>query len=349
MRHSPAWTLPWTCSSAAGGWNYVLDWFCSNYSANAETQSPGELGIPTPFPRRHFPTYSSHSIQDSVAYYRHRCSTTFRMGSLAYLALAATLASPLARAAASPGTFEIDLIFPKNDTYAPVQLMPVIFALKNPALASPLDVHIRWLFNQRGNINSPGSWSHDIDLRHLNASTSDPYLSISSIPSLSGIEGAWALTWILTTGNCSGSEMGVTSFDNQDNVIIFTTRNTSQPPDLEAATSPATCDKSPGTAFNVTAIEEITIPQNFDGQSSCAVLGASPTTRDPCAVTINPSAASSMTAAISASACSASVITCPPSPSSSAKSDAGRPLPQDAAWLFITLAALTRFLSGWAS
>ncbi|KAK4495278.1 hypothetical protein PRZ48_013607 [Zasmidium cellare] len=211
---------------------------------------------------------------------------------LNYLGLVPILASPLALAAASPGILEVDLVFPQNGTYAPVPLMPVVFALRNIALASPLDLSISWTFNERGSIDS-GSWDGRQNLTHLNASSSDPYLYNSFIPSLAGVESQWVLTWILETGNCSGPGLGLTSFASQYNHIVFTTRNTSQPPDLGAAASSTTCGKNASSAFNVTAIEEVSLAENFDGQPSCAVLGASPTVQGPSGITINPSAASS--------------------------------------------------------
>jgi len=35
-----------------------------------------------------------------------------------------------ASAITSPGTFKVDLLFPRNSTYTPQALMPIVFALK---------------------------------------------------------------------------------------------------------------------------------------------------------------------------------------------------------------------------
>jgi hypothetical protein len=42
----------------------------------------------------------------------------------------------------TPGIFEVDLLFPRNETYTPQALMPVVFAMQNPTLASPLGAFI---------------------------------------------------------------------------------------------------------------------------------------------------------------------------------------------------------------
>lgn len=263
---------------------------------------------------------------------------------LACIALAAAFAPQLAHAAASTGIFEIDLVFPQNGTYATVPFMPVVFAVQNPELASSLDAQISWSIFEYGSWShdTPGSWSHDIDLRTLNASTSNPYLSASYNPKMSGIESTWVFTWEITTGNCSRS-VGMPSYNNSDSGIIFTTRNSSQPPDLEAATRSPQCISDMGSAFNVT--DQISNPDpEFKPSYSCAVLGSTPTTRDSCAVTINASAASSISAAISQSACSASVVSCTATPSPTpSKSAAARPARRHAAWLVAAIASLTSF------
>lgn len=41
-----------------------------------------------------------------------------------------------------PATVEVDLIFPRNDTYGPSVLFPIVFAIQNIALAPSLDPSI---------------------------------------------------------------------------------------------------------------------------------------------------------------------------------------------------------------
>lgn len=41
--------------------------------------------------------------------------------------------------------FEVDLLFPRNETYAPSWLMPIVFAVQNPPLTvPPLSASIEW-------------------------------------------------------------------------------------------------------------------------------------------------------------------------------------------------------------
>jgi hypothetical protein len=39
---------------------------------------------------------------------------------------------------------EYDVIFPPNNTYAPVAIMPVVFAIQNPQARVPLQFGINW-------------------------------------------------------------------------------------------------------------------------------------------------------------------------------------------------------------
>ncbi|KAK0623974.1 hypothetical protein B0T14DRAFT_536659 [Immersiella caudata] len=62
---------------------------------------------------------------------------------------AVRLLSYLVVAVAAPGILEIDLIFPRNETYAPMKLFPIMFAVKNAALAKQLSIGIN-LFIRNG-------------------------------------------------------------------------------------------------------------------------------------------------------------------------------------------------------
>lgn len=84
--------------------------------------------------------------------YNHAC----------FLAWAALMAGSMAvmgddTGGANPGIFEVDLLFPQNETYTPQALMPIVFALQNPLLASPLGSGINWNLWEGNNLTSPGS------------------------------------------------------------------------------------------------------------------------------------------------------------------------------------------------
>jgi hypothetical protein len=53
-----------------------------------------------------------------------------------------------------PAIVEYDVIFPRNDTYAPVAVMPVVFAIQNPQAGVPLQFEIgRWIYENGGHEN----------------------------------------------------------------------------------------------------------------------------------------------------------------------------------------------------
>lgn len=41
-----------------------------------------------------------------------------------------------------PADIQVDLVFPRNETYAPTQMFPTVFAIDNFDSATPLDLYI---------------------------------------------------------------------------------------------------------------------------------------------------------------------------------------------------------------
>lgn len=58
------------------------------------------------------------------------------------LAVAATAALSCPLVLAAPDTVELDLVFPRNETYPPVYPFPIVFALRNPAAIWPFDFNL---------------------------------------------------------------------------------------------------------------------------------------------------------------------------------------------------------------
>jgi hypothetical protein len=54
-----------------------------------------------------------------------------------------------------PAIVEYDVIFPRNDTYAPVAVMPVVFAIQNPQAGVPLQFEINWWIYENGRHENP--------------------------------------------------------------------------------------------------------------------------------------------------------------------------------------------------
>ena len=46
--------------------------------------------------------------------------------------------------AAIKGNAKVDVIFPRNDTFAPTPLMPIVFAVQNPAVAQQLNLRLNY-------------------------------------------------------------------------------------------------------------------------------------------------------------------------------------------------------------
>ncbi|GLB07561.1 hypothetical protein ABZX51_007350 [Aspergillus tubingensis] len=188
--------------------------------------------------------------------------------------------------------FEVDLISPRNETYAPEALMPIVFALQNSPLASSLEAYITWDLLEGNNRSSPGSINGGLlELASSDLWSSGLHFVTRFVDTLPYPDGSWTFAWTLHISDCSqnGSEPQDIKFHND---IVFTVSQSGKAPSLEAATSSGTCGIQNANALNVTAIGE-----------ECGVLGPSPTT-NPCAATVNASAASSIWAAATAYACS---------------------------------------------
>jgi hypothetical protein len=180
-----------------------------------------------------------------------------------------------------PGIFEVDLLFPRNETYAPSWLMPIVFAVQNPSLAVPLSATIQWTLWEGNDTRSPGSiGAGDIevagDVVTVKPAPSNPYLLSSAVNTISYPDGVWTLAWYLQYNLCGSlthSEIFTT---------VFTVNKSGKAIDLEAATSSDVCGNTEAQGFNITS---------FDG----CHLGPSPTT-NPCVATIDSAAASSLSA-----------------------------------------------------
>jgi hypothetical protein len=204
-------------------------------------------------------------------------------------------------AATYPATVEFDVVFPRNDTYAPAELMPVVFAIQNPQAAVPLTLGIEWSLQRLGSSGGPLAGSF-VDLAWANFST-DPYFVVLSTNQLNATEGSFGLLWVLHSGNCSGNLPGATQLGSSIgyNNIKFTTKNGAQQPSL--MTGPDMCPIE-NLTFNVTGTLPVADPIQYSDRNVCAVVSEPPPPANPCAVKVNDSIASSISVAITASACS---------------------------------------------
>ncbi|KAI2468836.1 hypothetical protein F4781DRAFT_396505 [Annulohypoxylon bovei var. microspora] len=254
---------------------------------------------------------------------------------LCRLLLPILLCWPTVQAVVFPATVEVHLVFPRNDTFAPSALTPIVFAIYNSQLAAPLDLNFDWDIYQPANPHGP-TFTGGIDLIYVNFTntSSDPYYAFTTTNVFNATEGAWALVWSLSSGNCSrptsagSNKASSITYYNRVSYLDFTTKNGAQQPDLVTATD-ADSDTCANTTeryftFNVTGTLDTPNPSKYDGRETCAVIAppfqTGPTTAKSCAPTIDASAASSISAAITSKACKSvdPVVSCPPDATSDA-------------------------------
>jgi hypothetical protein len=201
-----------------------------------------------------------------------------------------------------PAIVEFDVVFPRNDSYAPVELMPVVFAIQNPQAAVPLTFAIEWSIQKLESSEGPLAGSL-FDLTWANFSTANPYFVVLSTNQLNGTEGSFSLLWTLHSGNCSaGNPPGATRLGSSTgyNNIKFTTKNGAQQPSL--VTGPGMCPTE-NLTFNVTGTLPVVDPTQYSNHNACAVVAELPPPANPCAIKVDNAIASSISATITAAAC----------------------------------------------
>ncbi|KAL7803465.1 hypothetical protein V8C44DRAFT_344171 [Trichoderma aethiopicum] len=202
-----------------------------------------------------------------------------------------------------PALLEVDLLFPHNATYAPSPLMPILFAVQNPALADHLQATITFDLWQGNDTRSPGSvggvpLAVGLDVLTERQPSNEPLLLNAPVNTVAYPDGVWTLAWALEYSNCSQYMVRSETF-----YTVFAVSKSGQVPDMKAGTSADVCGASRGLAFN------------FTSWSVCDMQGPSPTT-NPCSVTVDSAAVSSLSALARATGyvCSPnSNLTCPTS------------------------------------
>ncbi|KAL0466563.1 hypothetical protein QR685DRAFT_99617 [Neurospora intermedia] len=226
----------------------------------------------------------------------------------AFLSAVLLWAMQVGAQATFPATVEVDLIFPRNDTYAPSTLFPIVFAFQNAALAPSLDPSLDLLL-----WDSTFSHADDytVKLKSTNF-TNEPtfvYTYISTLNTTAdGAPTSYMLSWELGARNCS--HFGVIGGGFRSLGVTFTIANGAPEPDLVGATAnSALCTDASYFAFNLTGTVDV-YPAQYDGRNSCAVLSdVQPLVDgDPCAVHVDSATASSISAALTATACADAVI-----------------------------------------
>ncbi|KAK6515171.1 hypothetical protein TWF506_007516 [Arthrobotrys conoides] len=220
------------------------------------------------------------------------------VGSLAYFGAAAVNAA---------GVVEVGIVFPRtNQTYAPTDKFPIVFAVQNAKLAKNLRLSISSFVRNgpdlRGGVANSDA-KHDLTYANY---TSDPYLVYHYLNL--NAEGPYELFSTTIWASCDESRDEVVFLGNSTNLVVrFDVKNGGQNVDLVAATADEdkTCPAQ-GFAINVTD-QTREVRETLDDRVSgtCAVLASSsPTpTANPCRVKIDSAATASMSAALQAALC----------------------------------------------
>lgn len=88
-----------------------------------------------------------------------------------------SLSTLVATAHAATHPVEVDLIFPRNDTYSPTYDFPVVFAVQNSQHAELLNIHLRYQISWGDFRNNYTDWW--TDLMWANWSSADPYFTFA--------------------------------------------------------------------------------------------------------------------------------------------------------------------------
>lgn len=225
--------------------------------------------------------------------------------SLQYLALSGWwLHSVAATELTFPVITEINLVFPRNDTYAPVDLMPIVFAVQHPVPADYqgvqeyLGLDVKWSLAKLG--DSDGLTDYGFrNVKWINYTESEAHFVVDYTNRLNDTEGLFAVTWSITTKNCSADPLVTDNFGFYVSTnVTFTVKKGAAQPDFVAAAGPDTCDAMWGQAINVTGATPFTPMRD-----TCAILAKATPAPNPCALKVDEARASSLSAEITASAC----------------------------------------------
>ncbi|AEO70564.1 uncharacterized protein THITE_2122187 [Thermothielavioides terrestris NRRL 8126] len=209
-----------------------------------------------------------------------------------------------------PATFEVDLIFPRNETYAPTPFFPIVFAVQNAALARSIETDFDLeLYDTTAGHNFSGE-SPFLKPERFNFTTEPTYIYtwVASLGTTHGLaETTHQLSWSFSSVNCSNSSeyFHLGGALQPANPVFFTIRNGTQQTDFVAAlANNESCADRSHAAFNVTGtLPAAPLLQN--GYNSCAVLSnVQPfVSGNPCAVKLSTETASSIMAAMTAEVC----------------------------------------------
>ncbi|KAF2281536.1 uncharacterized protein EI97DRAFT_429549 [Westerdykella ornata] len=236
--------------------------------------------------------------------------------------LAASMVPVGAGASKTSGVVEVDLVFPRNETYAPTPLLPIIFAFQNAELAPSVGFQIRFYAADWKTWDPSKMWTiftHEYDMRWANFTSREPYFEYDPFKSFRD-EGTWLLVWEVTWASCNDTQdryyRDRPILNTTGGQIIFTTKISGPEIDLIAATNDQNCAENWGVAVDVPDVRDAPSGVEWFPSTTCAVTATTTPKPDPCKVKIDAEIASSISSSMTSAVCNSASTDIPvPCPS----------------------------------
>lgn len=267
------------------------------------------------------------------------------------LVLLASTGTAQAATDSPSGVVEVDLLFPRNETYAPTEIMPIVLGFQNPELAPFLGPSIDFTLWDMNDLSRPLKDPFGFDLRWTNFSSSNGSTFYTYRPDKQpGLktESTYMLKWTFGWSNCTGETQSRRGSENMHSnsstwSVLFTTKSGAKDMDVQSISNSCP-EKDQGFAFNVTGTHQTPLGAKWNGGDTCGEVATSLPTPNPCRTKVSPAAASSISAGITRQMCEGNSppADCPP------KDPKGNSAPQtvfgSVIGLVVVLGALSQIL-----
>ncbi|KAI6754852.1 hypothetical protein HG530_012604 [Fusarium avenaceum] len=208
------------------------------------------------------------------------------------------------------GALQIDLVFPRNETYNPSPVMPIIFSYRNLGLVPYLIPSITYEIWNNDNFSADSAGGR-VEVPLVNDSSVDPHIEFHKYIYPFNTEGTWRLNFHIRWIRCyvAPAERGRGELNmavvNETDVggIVFSTKGPSKQVDLVAATSNKNCSYPAGATINVT--DTMRYPGTFRDYEPdvCPMVEFPEGNADSCDVMLDPATASSIDAEMTSWVC----------------------------------------------
>ncbi|KAL6918474.1 hypothetical protein FSST1_009969 [Fusarium sambucinum] len=207
------------------------------------------------------------------------------------------------------GIMQLELVFPRNETYNPSPIMPIVISVRNTGLLPflyPSMGYEVWSYPDFDKYAAGGI----LDFPTENRSGSDSDLAWKTYRHPFNETGTWRLHVHFYWSNCyeepealGRGAMTMLRVNSSSFGVTFTTKGPLRPIDLVAATNNQSCSAPAGIAINVTNTVRTPISDQSYMGDRCPVVPSSPTKADKCAVSLDKSAVASFEAYVTSWVC----------------------------------------------